>query len=53
VRKWGAGATIGNIYRDTQVYLTDVPFSERMEIVARIAYKAARRKANSLAKARL
>jgi len=52
VRKWGAGATIGNIYKDTQVYLTDMSFGERMEIVARIAYKAARRKATTFSKAR-
>jgi glycosyltransferase involved in cell wall biosynthesis len=52
VRKWGAGATIGNIYRDTQEYLTDMSFGERMEIVAMIAYKAARRKATAFSKAR-
>jgi glycosyltransferase involved in cell wall biosynthesis len=51
-RKWGAGASIGSIYKDSQDYLSDMSFGERMEIVARIAYKAARRKANSLASAR-
>ena len=51
-RKWGAGVTIGNIYKDSQEYLTDMSFGERMEIVARIAYKAARRRANALAKTR-
>jgi glycosyltransferase involved in cell wall biosynthesis len=50
VRKWGAGVTIGNIYKDSQEYLADMSFGERVEIVARIAYKAARRKANSIAK---
>ena len=45
-RKWGAGVTIGNIYKDSQEYLTDLSFGERMEIVARIAYKAARRRAS-------
>ena len=52
VRKWGAGVSIGNIYKDSQEYLTDMSFSERMEIVVRIAYKAARRKATTLSKAR-
>jgi glycosyltransferase involved in cell wall biosynthesis len=51
-RKWGAGASIGNIYEDSQDYLNDMSFSERMEIVARIAYKAARRSAKTLSKAR-
>jgi glycosyltransferase involved in cell wall biosynthesis len=50
VKKWGAGVTIGTIYKDSQEYLTDMSFGERIEIVARIAYKAARRKANSLTK---
>lgn len=48
VRKWGAGISIGDIYKDSQEYLTEMSFGERMEIVARIAYKAARRKANAL-----
>jgi glycosyltransferase involved in cell wall biosynthesis len=52
VRKWGAGATISNIYKDTQEYLADIPFGERMEIVAMIAYKAARRKATTFSKVR-
>lgn len=50
VRKWGAGASIGSIYKDSQEYLTDMSFAERVEIVARIAYKAARRGAYALAK---
>jgi Glycosyl transferase family 2 len=53
VKKWGAGVSIGNIYKGSQEYFTDMSFGERMQIVARIAYKAARRKANSLSKARL
>jgi glycosyltransferase involved in cell wall biosynthesis len=52
VRKWGAGVTIGSIYRDSQGYLADMSLGERLEIAARIAYKAARRGANALAKAR-
>jgi hypothetical protein len=52
VRKWGAGVTIGRIYRDSQEYLTDMSFGERLGIVARIAYKAARRSAYALAKTR-
>jgi glycosyltransferase involved in cell wall biosynthesis len=51
-RKWGAGASIGNIYKDSQEYLADMSFGEKMEIVARIAYKAARRGAYPLVKAR-
>jgi glycosyltransferase involved in cell wall biosynthesis len=50
VRKWGAGASIGSIYKVSQEYLTDMSFAERVEIVARIAYKAARRGAYALAK---
>jgi glycosyltransferase involved in cell wall biosynthesis len=50
VRKWGAGASIGSVYKDSQEFLTDMSFGERMEIVARIAYKAARRSAYALAK---
>jgi glycosyltransferase involved in cell wall biosynthesis len=49
-RKWVAGGTIGNIYKESQEYLTDMSFGERIEIVARIAYKAARRSAYALAK---
>lgn len=52
VRKWGGGVTISDIYKDSQEYLTDLSFCERMEIAARIAYKAARRRANSLTKIR-
>jgi glycosyltransferase involved in cell wall biosynthesis len=52
VRKWGAGLSIGSIYKDSQEYLTDMSFGERMEIVARIAYKAARRKATEFSKMR-
>jgi hypothetical protein len=52
VRKWGAGVTIGSIYKDSQEYLADMSFRERLEIVARIAYKAARRSANALTKTR-
>jgi hypothetical protein len=51
-RKWGAGASIGNIYKDSQEYLADMSFGEKMEIVARVAYKAARRGAYPLVKAR-
>ena len=51
-RKWGAGVSIGNIYKDSQEYLTDMSFGERMEILARIAYRAARRSAYVLAKTR-
>ena len=51
VRKWGAGASIGSVYKDSQEYLADMSFGERLEIVARIAYKAARRSANALTKA--
>jgi glycosyltransferase involved in cell wall biosynthesis len=52
VRKWGAGVSISSIYKDSQEYLTDMSFGERMEIVARIAYKAARRKATTFSKVR-
>jgi glycosyltransferase involved in cell wall biosynthesis len=47
VRKWGAGVAISSIYKDSQEYLNDMSFGERLEIVARIAYKAARRGANA------
>ncbi len=50
VRKWGAGRSIGGIYKDSQEYLTNMTFGERIEIVARVAYKAARRGAYALAK---
>jgi hypothetical protein len=51
-RKWGAGVSISNIYKDSQEYFTDMSFGERVEIVARVAYKTARRKATSFSKAR-
>jgi glycosyltransferase involved in cell wall biosynthesis len=49
-RKWGAGVTIGNIYKDSQDHLTEMSFAERFEIVARVAYKAARKRAHSLSR---
>jgi glycosyltransferase involved in cell wall biosynthesis len=49
-RKWGAGVTIGNIYKDLQDHLTEMSFAERFEIVARVAYKAARKRAHSLSR---
>ena len=49
-RKWGSGTTIGSIYKDSQEILADMSFAERIELVARVAYRAARRRANTLAK---
>jgi glycosyltransferase involved in cell wall biosynthesis len=40
--KWRAGVSIGSIYRDSRNYLSDASFSETVEIVARVAYNAAR-----------
>jgi glycosyltransferase involved in cell wall biosynthesis len=51
-RKWGAGVSIGSIYKDSQEYLADMSLGERMEIVARIAYGVARRKATAFSEAR-
>jgi glycosyltransferase involved in cell wall biosynthesis len=51
-RKWVAGGTMGNIYKDSQGYLTDMSFGELMEIVARVAYGVTRRRVKALAKAR-
>ncbi len=48
--KWGAGVTIGDIYKDSYDDLAEMSFAERMEIVARVAYKTARRKANALSR---
>jgi glycosyltransferase involved in cell wall biosynthesis len=42
-RKWAAGVTIGDVYKDAQDYLTRISFAERLEVVARFAYGAARK----------
>jgi hypothetical protein len=49
-RKWGSGTTIGSLYKDSQEILADMSLTERIELVARLAYRAARRRANVLAK---
>jgi glycosyltransferase involved in cell wall biosynthesis len=46
-RKWMAGVTIGEVYKDAQGYLTEMSFAERLEVVARVGYKAARKRARS------
>ena len=46
-RKWAAGVTIGEVYKDAQNYLTQMSFAERLEVVARVGYKAARKRALS------
>lgn len=48
-RKWGSGTTIGSIYKDSQEILADMSFPERIELVARVAYRAARHRASVLA----
>ena len=47
-RKWAAGETIGRIHGDAQDYLTQMSFAERVEVVARVGYKAARNRVGSL-----
>ncbi len=46
-RKWTAGETIGRIHEDAQDYLTQMSFAERLEVVARVGYKAARKRVGS------
>ena len=49
--KWEAGVTLRDIYEDARADLAEMSFAERMEIVARVAYKTARRKTTSLSRA--
>jgi glycosyltransferase involved in cell wall biosynthesis len=42
-RKWHAGGTIGSIYRDAKDYLDKMSFAEKLEILARVSYKAVRK----------
>ena len=49
-RKWAAGLTIGAICRDSRDYLTEMSFAERCEIMARVAYKTARKQAHVLSR---
>ncbi len=46
--KWRAGVSIGSIYRDSREYLSDTSFTETVEILARVAYRAARPRIKSL-----
>jgi glycosyltransferase involved in cell wall biosynthesis len=43
-RKWAAGLSIGDVLKDSQDYLTEMSVAERLEVVARVGYKAARKR---------
>jgi glycosyltransferase involved in cell wall biosynthesis len=43
-RKWAAGVAIGEVYKDAQDYLNQMSLAERLEVVTRVGYKAARKR---------
>ena len=47
-RKWTAGETIGTINKDAKDYLAQMSFAERFEVMARVGYKSARKRVESL-----
>jgi hypothetical protein len=48
VDKWQAGATVKSVSLEMRDYLNDLPFTEKTETFARIAYKALRRSVRRL-----